>query len=1084
MRRKDLFYLTLGLALFSMAAGLLTGVSMVPQRAAAAVPAPGSSTAQTRPETLVVHLYFKNTIERDFLAQQWDASEMATTNGYLTVWVDRPAYNQMIAQGLKVEIDQATTRLANDPHLFGNDSPNTFYGGYKTVEEMQTFLDAQVAAHPTLAQKVDVGDSWCKVNPGCTLPAPYSGYDIWALHITNQAIAGPKPVFWYDAGIHSREIAVPEIAMLYISALLDNYDTDADAHWLVDYQDIWVIPMLNPDGHHIVESGGGGNAPYYQRKNSNNTNGCTSWPPTVSTQFGVDNNRNFPFKFNCCGGSSGSPCNQTYRGVAASSEPETQAVITTVRSLIPDQRGPNDNDPAPLDATGIYQNMHSNGALNLYPWGFTGTAAPNGAELGNIARHMQAANASPPGNSYQACQPPNCLYAVDGDANDWAYGDLGAASYTTEVGGSDFLVPLAYTTGTLWPANRGALVYQAKIARTPYLLAHGPDTSNVVLSPMTVTVGSTAQLTATINFAWTGNTFSQNVGDAEYYIDTPPWAGGTALPMTGSFTGSTVSASASVDTTGLTPGRHILFVRGRGVNNIGAFQTWGPMTAVFLGVSPVQGTPTPTVTGTPPSATPTRTPTQTRTVTQTPTVTGTATATPTVNPCQVVNYSAATGTATIVPGTQDIGSACDDCDVPINLPFPFVLYGQTFTSVNVNSNGRLDFATINEPNGYSNTCLPAAPNVGPYAYTIFAHWDDLVTTETGNGIFTSVSGSAPNRIFNIEWRACIYSSAGCGGSVNFEVRLYEGSTRFDLVYGALASNGSGATTGVQGPTALFTQYSCNTALTSGLLVTFTQPPCATPTPGGPTNTPTVPPTATVPPTSAASSTATVTATPTTCPVQFVDVPVGSTFYDFVRCLACRGIVGGYPCGGPGEPCPGNYYRPNNNVTRGQTAKIVSESAGFAEVIPSTQQTFEDVAPGSTFALWVERLAGRGIIGGYPCGGPFEPCVSPTNRPYFRPNNNVTRGQLSKITSGAAGWTETPTGQTFEDVAVGSTFYVYIERMASRGIISGYPCGGPFEPCVAPANRPYFRPNNNATRGQMSKIAATAFFPNCATPARR
>jgi hypothetical protein len=212
------------------------------------------------------------------------------------------------------------------------------------------------------------------------------------------------------------------------------------------------------------------------------------------------------------------------------------------------------------------------------------------------------------------------------------------------------------------------------------------------------------------------------------------------------------------------------------------------------------------------------------------------------------------------------------------------------------------------------------------------------------------------------------------------------------------------------------------------------------------------------------------------------VPPGSTFYATVRCLACRGIVGGYPCGGPGEPCPGTYFRPFNNVTRGQVSKIVSESADFVDAVPSTQQTFEDVPATGTFWLWVERLSSRGIIGGYPCGGPFEPCVAPGNRAYFRPNNNVTRGQLSKITSGAAGWTETPTGQTFEDAPPASTFYLYIERMATRAIISGYPCGGAFEPCVGPTNRPYFRPNNNATRGQMSKIAAQAFFPNCQTPA--
>jgi hypothetical protein len=140
--------------------------------------------------------------------------------------------------------------------------------------------------------------------------------------------------------------------------------------------------------------------------------------------------------------------------------------------------------------------------------------------------------------------------------------------------------------------------------------------------------------------------------------------------------------------------------------------------------------------------------------------------------------------------------------------------------------------------------------------------------------------------------------------------------------------------------------------------------------------------------------------PTPCPIQFADVAAGNTFYATIRCLACRGIVGGYPCGGPGEPCPGTYFRPNNNVTRGQVSKIVSESAGFQDVIPSTQQAYEDIAPGSTFHLWIERLAMRNIISGYPCGGAGEPCVAPGNRPYFRPANNATRGQMSKIAAQA------------------------------------------------------------------------------------
>ncbi len=239
----------------------------------------------------------------------------------------------------------------------------------------------------------------------------------------------------------------------------------------------------------------------------------------------------------------------------------------------------------------------------------------------------------------------------------------------------------------------------------------------------------------------------------------------------------------------------------------------------------------------------------------------------------------------------------------------------------------------------------------------------------------------------------------------------------------------------------------------------------------PTATPTVTPTATPTPTE----------TPTPHPGQFQDVPPSNTFYTYVECMGTRGIISGYPCSGPGEPCVPDtkpYFRPNNNLTRGQVSKIVVSAAGWADPVPSTQQTFEDVAPGSTFWLWIERLAERGIIGGYPCGGPNESCQPPMNRPYFRQNNNLTRAQLAKIDSGAAGYTETPIGQTFEDVPPGSTFYTWVEQVAGRGIVGGYPCGGAGEPCQPPGNRPYYRPNNNVTRGQAAKIVTNTFFPGC------
>jgi plastocyanin len=224
-------------------------------------------------------------------------------------------------------------------------------------------------------------------------------------------------------------------------------------------------------------------------------------------------------------------------------------------------------------------------------------------------------------------------------------------------------------------------------------------------------------------------------------------------------------------------------------------------------------------------------------------------------------------------------------------------------------------------------------------------------------------------------------------------------------------------------------------------------------------------------------------------VNFQDVPPDNTFYPFVSCLARIGIVQGYPCGGVGEPCGTSgdpYFRPNAYVTRGQIAKIVAESAFFDQEIPPDQQTFEDVPPGSTFWLWIERLAGlqTNIVSGYPCGSTGEPCVPPNNRPYFRPNTGATRGQLTKIVSSAAGFNDDipATQQTFTDVPYGSTFWLYVERLLENrpGVMGGYVCGGEGEPCD-PENRPYFRPNNPLTRGQTSKIVANTFFPDCIVP---
>src|SRR4029077_18754902 len=129
---------------------------------------------------------------------------------------------------------------------------------------------------------------------------------------------------------------------------------------------------------------------------------------------------------------------------------------------------------------------------------------------------------------------------------------------------------------------------------------------------------------------------------------------------------------------------------------------------------------------------------------------------------------------------------------------------------------------------------------------------------------------------------------------------------------------------------------------------------------------------------------TPTITPTACTITFTDVPPNSTFYPYIHCLACMGIINGYSDG---------TFKPNNPVTRGQLSKIVSNSAGFNDT--PTGQQFQDVptsGPGSTFYVYIYRLVHRGYISGYPCGTPpAGACVPPANLPYFQPNANASRG---------------------------------------------------------------------------------------------
>ncbi len=126
--------------------------------------------------------------------------------------------------------------------------------------------------------------------------------------------------------------------------------------------------------------------------------------------------------------------------------------------------------------------------------------------------------------------------------------------------------------------------------------------------------------------------------------------------------------------------------------------------------------------------------------------------------------------------------------------------------------------------------------------------------------------------------------------------------------------------------------------------------------------------------------------------HFSDVPVGSTFYQYIETAKNLGIITGYADG---------TFHPNASVTRGQLSKIAVNAAILADpahwtLINPPNSSFEDVLPGSVFYQYIETAAVHNIVSGYPCGTPPAGPCGPGNKPYFLPGNSATRAQISKI----------------------------------------------------------------------------------------
>jgi carboxypeptidase T len=589
--KPGLFFIALTLVTLVLAGGLFLDQNNT--TIASDQPTTGISWGVDQTRVVVVRFYYENQRQLNDLAGQLDIWEVhplpsiGPGSGYALATVYPAEKDWLEVLGYRVEIDIEKTRELQSPIAVLDPRYSYFDSYFSNPNDryMVDFVKAMNYAYPDLTELLDIGNAWLGDNGGYAR-------DLWVLRITNEdplyGDISSKPPFFLMANIHAREVTTPEMAIRYIKYLTDGYlgkggyGIDPDVTWLVNHHVVYVLVSQNPDGHVNNEE----NTSAYWRKNVDNDDGCTD-----SSSWGVDLNRNSSFQWGCCGGSSGSPCAETYRGPTRSSEPETAALQAFISQVFIDWNGDNGDDEfppaAPDNTMGIFISLHSyqDEILWAYECAPQCGQPPNGAQLRTIGRKLADITG--------VMIPTGFLYTVDGGTIDFVYGKLGVPAYTYEIGptyGScgGFFPAYGCQDGidgmprNFWAEMGPSFIYANKIASSPYTIAYGPDAKDVLVTPNEAPGDVQVDLTATIlDQRYSGDPL-QPVMAAEYFIDTPGEDGtGVAMnPIDGDWDETTEGVAAIVDTSELSEGQHYILVHG--LNDDGF---WGPFTAIFLNIT-------------------------------------------------------------------------------------------------------------------------------------------------------------------------------------------------------------------------------------------------------------------------------------------------------------------------------------------------------------------------------------------------------------------------------------------------------------------------------------------------------------------
>ncbi|WP_030749971.1 M14 family metallopeptidase [Streptomyces sp. NRRL F-5135] len=270
---------------------------------------------------------------------------------------------------------------------------------YHNYAEAAAEINQRIAAYPGIMSKRVIGKS-------------HEGRDIIAIKISDNVAADQnEPEVLFTHHQHAREHLTVEMALYLLREFGAGYGSDSRITSAVNNREIWIVPDLNPDGGEYDIATGSYRS---WRKNRQ--------PNSGSSSVGTDLNRNWNFKWGCCGGSSGSTGSETYRGAAGESAPEVKVIADFVRSRVV---GGKQQIKAAID-------FHTYSELVLWPYGYTtadtapGLTQDDRDAFATVGREMAASNGYTPEQSSD-------LYITDGSIDDWLWGNQKIFAYTFEM---------------------------------------------------------------------------------------------------------------------------------------------------------------------------------------------------------------------------------------------------------------------------------------------------------------------------------------------------------------------------------------------------------------------------------------------------------------------------------------------------------------------------------------------------------------------------------------------------------------------------------------------------------------------------